>query len=87
MIDGSYIHVHQDAFGARNSAGNQAIGRSRGGQTSKIHLVIDGDGFLRNIKLTSGNIHDIIPAGELLRDCFFCTILADKGYDGKALVN
>ena len=37
MIDGSVIRAHQHAAGARGGQESQALGRSRGGFSSKIH--------------------------------------------------
>jgi len=44
MIDTSKVRVHQHAACIADSA-NQAIGRSRGGLTSKLHVVVDGNGL------------------------------------------
>ena len=47
MIDGTYVRAHKHSAGARHSAGtNQALGRSRGGFTSKTHAVVDALGNL-----------------------------------------
>jgi hypothetical protein len=40
----------------------QAIGRSKGGLTTKIHAVVDALGDPIRIKPTAGNVHDINPA-------------------------
>jgi hypothetical protein len=37
IIDATIVRAHQHAAGAQNKAGPQAIGRSRGGLTTKIH--------------------------------------------------
>lgn len=45
-IDGSNVRASKDTAGARkNTPVNQALGRSRGGFGSKIHLVTDGNGL------------------------------------------
>ena len=54
MIDGSYIHAHKHSAGARHSSGTQAIGKSRGGFTSKLHAVI--------IQLQNQNCIPVIPS-------------------------
>ena len=42
MIDATIVRAHQHSAGARKEKGvNQAIGRSRGGLTTKIHMVVD----------------------------------------------
>ena len=43
FVDGSYIRAHQHAQGARRGE-SRAIGRSRGGPTTKIHMAANADG-------------------------------------------
>src|SRR5215208_423917 len=38
--------------------GDHAIGRSRGGLTTKVHALSDGAGRLLVVLLTGGNVHD-----------------------------
>ena len=57
MIDTSIVRVHQHgACLARNK--RQAMGRSRGGLTSKIHAVVDSNGLPVRLALTAGEAHD-----------------------------
>jgi hypothetical protein len=44
MIDTSIVRVHQHAACIACTK-KQSMGRSRGGLTSKIHAVVDGNGF------------------------------------------
>jgi transposase len=44
----------------------QAIGRSRGGRTTKIHALVDGEGRPHALLLTGGNVADITGAAQLL---------------------
>ena len=45
MIDATIVRAHQHSADARKMTGvNQAIGRSRGGLTTKIHMVVDALG-------------------------------------------
>lgn len=87
MIDGSYIHAHKHSFGARKILGNQALGVSRGGHTSKIHALVDGLGNLFAFLLTGGESSDVSQSYELLAECQNSIILADKGYDSEKLVS
>ena len=85
FIDGSYIRCHQHASGARRGE-DRAIGRSRGGATTKIHLSCDADGYPLDFKITGGVVHDSQVASELIEmigqaDYF----IADKGYDSEAI--
>ena len=60
----------------------QAIGRSRGGRTTKIHALIDLAGRPLAFRLSGGNIADITVAAPLLRDTAPSTwLIGDKGYD------
>jgi hypothetical protein len=53
IIDTSIVRVHQHAACiARNK--RQSMGRSRGGHTSKIHVVVDRSGLPVRLGLTTG---------------------------------
>ena len=85
FTDGSYVRCHQHASGARLGE-DRAIGRSRGGATTKIHLSCDADGYPLDFKITGGEVHDSQVAGELIEmigqaDYF----IADKGYDSESI--
>jgi len=45
---------------------DHAIGRSRGGLTTKIHALADGRGRLLVVLLTAGNVHDTTMFAPLL---------------------
>ena len=65
---------------------SQAIGRSRGGRTTKIHALTDR--FCRPIAflLTGGQVADCVAADVLLDQMGAAEILhADKGYDTNAV--
>ena len=59
----------------------QALGKSRGGMTTKIHAVTDGLGRCIAFKLTEGQAHDSTQALELLEGKNPENLLADKAYD------
>ena len=48
---------HEDRTSAEDSA-DRALGRSRGGLTTKIHLACDGRGLPLSFVITPGNIND-----------------------------
>jgi len=64
----------------------QAIGRSRGGRTTKIHALTDGYGRPLVLALTPGNAADISMAAKLVDSMppSKC-LIADKGYDANDL--
>ena len=64
----------------------QAIGRSRGGRTTKIHVLIDGAGRPLAFRLSGGNIADITLAAPLLEGAAASAwLIGDKGYDADHL--
>ena len=65
---------------------NQAIGRSRGGLTTKIHAVVDALGNPVALSLTPGQAADITQAAALLDEVDPDALIGDKGYDSDALV-
>lgn len=74
--------------GGRGKRGeqNQAIGRSRGGRTTKIHALADGCGRLYALLLSPGHSHDIRSARALLSSVAAPALLiADKAYDADNL--
>jgi transposase len=90
MIDTSMVRVHQHAACIADS-GNQSVGRSRGGLTSKLHVVVDGQGLPVRVGITPGEAHDNRLCSALLTGLSPRTmVLADRGYDAdwiRALVN
>jgi transposase len=67
--------------------GPQAIGRSRGGLTGKIHAVVDALGNPVRWLLTGGEVADITQAKSLLDGLKADAVLADKGYDADVLID
>ena len=65
FIDGSYVKAHQHSTGAVGED-SQAIGKSRAGNTSKIHLAVDSCGLPIEFLVTGGETHDSKAASELI---------------------
>lgn len=87
MLDSTVVRAHQHAAGARNTTPDQeALGRSRGGFGTKIHVAVDGLGKPTKILLTPGQDHDVTQAPELIQDSEADKVIADKAYDSDALV-
>ncbi|MGW3044168.1 IS5 family transposase [Kitasatospora sp. NPDC001159] len=77
-IDSTVARAHQHAAGARKKgnapedesedpaavARREALGRSRGGLTTKVHLAVDGRGLPLSVVLSTGNTADctMLPA-------------------------
>ena len=91
-LDGTIVRTHQHATGAPKKHGDQAIGRSRGGLTTKIHAAVEGLGNLATFVLTGGNKHDstqaiaILDAAAEMAAGGIQTVTADKAYDSAAIV-
>ncbi len=83
FIDGSIVRAHQHSTGAC-SIENEAIGKSRGGNTTKIHMAVDSYGLPIEFQLTGGEVHDAKAAPELiLKLPKSAYVIADKGYDSE----
>ena len=83
FIDGSIVKIHQHGMGA-TSGQNEAIGKSRGGNTTKIHLAVDSYGLPVEFILTGGEVHDSKAATGLLDELSKTEYtVADKGYDSE----
>ena len=65
---------------------NQAIGRSRGGLSTKIHATVDALGNPTGFYLTPGQAHDQQGADVLLNNSAAAGVIADKAYDAQARV-
>ena len=68
---------------------HQAIGRSRGGITSKIHTIVDALGNPLRFVVTAGNLNDCSVGFEMLEemDVSGKIVLADRGYDTDRIVD
>ncbi|HYQ91362.1 MAG TPA: transposase [Candidatus Competibacteraceae bacterium] len=64
----------------------EALGRSRGGFSTKIHALTDALGNPVDFVLTGGQAADITQAEALFPDEPMDAVVADKGYDAKAFV-
>ena len=65
----------------------QALGRSRGGFSTKIHVSVDGLGNPLRLVLTAGQRHDIIKAHDLTVGLDFETLIADRAYAAQDFVD
>ena len=80
MIDTLIVRVHQHAACIADSA-SQLVGRSRGGLTSKLHVVVDANGLPVRLGITPGEAHDNRLCSALLTGLRPRTmVLADRGY-------
>lgn len=71
FIDSTVVRAHQHAAGARKvgrdpEAPDEALGRSRGGFTTTIHLRCEGYGKPVTVAVTAGQVHDSQVAPVLM---------------------
>ncbi len=66
----------------------EAIGKSLGGLTSKIHTVTDGEGNAMHFIITDGNVHDCKIAQDLLEPVIHenSSVLGDRAFDTDAII-
>jgi transposase len=85
MIDATIIKAHPHAAGCLIAEQeNEALGRSKGGFTTKLHAVVDALGLPVDVSLTGGHRNDITQAEPLMKDKTPDRLIADKGYDSDA---
>jgi transposase len=65
----------------------QALGRSRGGFSTKIHVSTDGLGNPLRVCLTAGECHDSTKAVELAEGLACQYVIADRAYAGQDFIN
>jgi transposase len=86
LLDSTVVRAHAHAAGMNGGSDDQALGRSRGGFGTKIHLAVDALGNPVTIHLSPGQDADITHAETLLADHHPEAVLADKGYDSDGFV-
>jgi len=72
-----------DGSGGR---GEQALGRSRGGFGTKVHVRVSGLGLPTKFILTPGQAADVTQRAALVAGTAAAVVIADKGYDAAAVV-
>ena len=92
-LDSTSVKVHPDATGALKKRGPQAIGRSRGGMNTKIHMVAASARSAVIFALSPGQDHDAPHGRKLLRklgpqkrkqegEQLQLFLVADRAYEG-----
>jgi len=69
----------------RRGAFQEAIGKSRGGPSTKIHAVVDALGNPFILALSEGPAHEMTSAPGLLLDVRNAYVAGDSAYDAAAL--
>jgi transposase len=71
----------------REKNGAQAIGRSRGGLTTKIHALVDALGNPVELMLTPGQAQDLACAEPLIENVDPDALIGDKAYDADPFID
>lgn len=72
------------ACGGLPKKDDQAVGRSRGGLSTKIHVLCNRLGLPLRLLVTAGQVHDVTQAQTLLAGHQARYVIADRGYTGDA---
>ncbi|WP_341757400.1 IS5 family transposase [Candidatus Tisiphia endosymbiont of Ditula angustiorana] len=86
MIDSTIVRTHQHSAGAKKkSDDDQAIGRGKGGLSTKIHATCDALGNPTGFPLTPDQAHDLQGSDVLMNELTKANaVLVDKAYDADA---
>jgi len=87
MLDSTIVRAHQQAAADRKKGSEDpALGRSRGGLSTKIHLLTDENGLPVDFRITAGQTAEYAQAIHLLEVRQAEAVIADKGYDSAEIV-
>lgn len=83
MIDSTVIRAHHHAAGAKGGAPKEALGRSRGGFTTKIHLRVNSAGLPTRAEITPAQDSDYAGIDLVIADNLPspAVLVIDRGYD------
>lgn len=80
--DSTIVRAHACAAGyGKNSQKTEALGRSKGGFSTKVHALVDALGNPLRFLLSPGQQHDITLAHELRAGYEHIPFIGDKSYD------
>jgi len=85
MVDATIVRVHRHGQGAKGTSG-QAIGKSRGGLTTKILALTDALGNLVRFVLMPGQRFDTVGVAPLIEGVEFGGLLGDKAFDSNSII-
>ena len=97
FLDSTIVRAHQHAAGARGGQAGEALGRSRGGFSTKIHVRADRHGKPVVLLVTAGERHDqtmfepLLEQGQIKREGRGRPrhrpgrIVGDKGYSSRRI--
>jgi len=82
MIDSTVVRAHACSAGyGKDTQEQEALGRSKGGFSTKVHALVDALGNPLKFILTAGQRHDITQAKQLSSGVTDASVIADTAYD------
>lgn len=72
--------------GRKRGTSSQAIGKSKGGMTTKILALTDALGNLVRFRLMPGQRFDAVDVPPLIEGVSFDALIADKAFDSNAII-
>ena len=81
MIDSTFVKAQRSASSMRSDGQARQLGRSRGGITTKIHLLCNSRSQPMDFIITGGQVHDVKIAPVLTAGNKMKHLLADRAYD------
>ena len=102
-VDGTIVRAHRVASGApktnetpQENAEKHALGRSRGGYSTKLHFLTDGQGIPLGVIATAGQRNEAPEFENVMKACLINTfrkakrpeaLAGDKAYSSKGIRN
>ena len=85
-IPRSCVHIPQQQVPRKKNGGqdDEALGRCRGGFTTKLNAAVSADFLPLRFTLTAGQRHDITQAPVLIAGALCQYVIADAAYDSDA---
>ena len=86
LIQRLFGHIHLQRVPLKKNDGQtgEALGRSRGGFTTKLHAAVSDTFLPLRFILTAGARHDVTQAPALIADYTCENVIADAAYDSDA---
>ena len=86
MVDATIVKVHRHGQGAKGDSKPGAIGRSKGGMTTKSWPSLMHSGNLVRFVLLPGQRFDTVGVPPLIEGLAFDALIADKAFDSNAII-
>ena len=69
LVDSTSVKAHPQAAGQKKATGGEALGRSKGGLTTKVHAAADALGNPVHVHLSGGQEADCKHVDQIWRPC------------------